>query len=117
MGDQKLKLGRCHEATTYTCSGGGVQGINWVNSALMQPICKHQCGCTYPACKDQPDDPAKGKFCSLCGPKYVPAWRARAPRHVAVSPSRVRAFLFSRSLSPMPLSSSRVGGAAGLGGG
>ena len=32
-------------------------------------VCR-QCGCTYPSCRDQPDDPAAGKFCSLCGPKY-----------------------------------------------
>ena len=28
------------------------------------------CGCNYPACPDQPDDPAAGKFCSMCGQKY-----------------------------------------------
>ena len=32
-------------------------------------VCR-QCGCNYPSCRDQPDDPAAGKFCSLCGPKY-----------------------------------------------
>ena len=31
---------------------------------------RRRCGCNYPACRDQPDDPAAGKFCSLCGPKY-----------------------------------------------
>jgi len=76
MGTAKLQLGKCAEKTDYTCSGrAAVQGINWVTSALMIPICKQQCDCTYtgdPArgCKDQPDDPKAGKWCSLCGPKY-----------------------------------------------
>ena len=70
MGNQTLGLGRCNQKTNYTCGGSGVQGINWVTSALMQPICKAQCDCNYPACRDQPDDPEAGKFCSLCGPKY-----------------------------------------------
>jgi len=73
-----LKLGRCKTQTVYTCSGTseGTGTASWVNVAtftadvLMGPICKKQCGCTYPACPDQPDDPATGKFCSLCGPKY-----------------------------------------------
>ena len=70
MGTEKLKLGQCKQETNYTCDGGGVQGINWVTDALMRPICKKQCDCTYPSCPDQPDDPANGTFCSLCGPKY-----------------------------------------------
>jgi len=70
MGGQKLKLGTCAKYTEYTCAAGGVQGINWISGALMVPICQKQCDCTYPSCRDQPDDPAAGKFCSLCGPKY-----------------------------------------------
>ena len=70
MGNQTLKLGRCKQKTNYVCGPSGVQGINWVNNALVKPICKKQCDCNYPACRDQPDDPAAGKFCSLCGPKY-----------------------------------------------
>lgn len=31
---------------------------------------KKQCDCTFPACKDTPDSPLAGKWCSLCGPKY-----------------------------------------------
>ena len=68
--DTKLELGRCR-GKGYTDETGGVQGINWVNQGLMGPICKAQCDCNYPACKDEPDDPSAGKFCSLCGPKYV----------------------------------------------
>jgi len=70
MGSDKLKLGQCNQETDYICDGGGVQGINWVTDALMSPICKKQCDCAYPSCPDVPDDPANGKFCSLCGPKY-----------------------------------------------
>ena len=49
---------------------------------LMGPVCADRCGCNFqgllvppkwggkdlPACTDKPDDPAKGEFCSLCGP-------------------------------------------------
>lgn len=70
MNGQTLKLGRCKDKTNFTEGPAGVQGINWVNSVLMQPICLKQCKCNYPACRDEPDDPKAGKWCSLCGPKF-----------------------------------------------
>ena len=51
---------------------------NWFgeSGSLMGPVCADKCGCDFqglgpadlPACTDAPDDPAKGEFCSLCGP-------------------------------------------------
>jgi hypothetical protein len=70
FGDQyALEVGRCKEIG-YREAGGQAQGSVWAPTALMTPICKEQCHCTYPDCKDQPDDPKAGKFCSLCGPKF-----------------------------------------------
>ena len=40
MGNETLKLGRCALKTNFTCGPSGVQGINWVNNALMKPICQ-----------------------------------------------------------------------------
>jgi len=75
----KLEVGRCKDIG-YNSSAGGSQGTPWTAGAkLMGPICAEQCHCTfgsitrnatYPYCKDQPDDPKVGKWCSLCGPKY-----------------------------------------------
>lgn len=76
----KLEVGRCKDTKVYTSGPFGIQGITWTSKALMGPICAEQCHCTFgasplspstlPYCKDQPDDPSAGKFCSLCGPKY-----------------------------------------------
>ena len=75
-GATALKLGQC-ASIGYTHCGGRVQGIGWTPSALMGPVCAEQCECNYegastipglPYCKDQPDDPEAGKWCSLCGP-------------------------------------------------
>jgi len=72
-----LEAGRCQDID-YPNARAGQQSVPWANGALMTPICKEQCHCNFgsypasgfPACKDQPDDPRAGKFCSLCGPKY-----------------------------------------------
>ena len=73
-----LEVGRCKDIG-YDSPAGGNQGISWTaGPKLMGPICAEQCHCTYgfsrnatyPSCKDQPDDPNAGKWCSLCGPKY-----------------------------------------------
>jgi uncharacterized surface protein with fasciclin (FAS1) repeats len=69
----KLAVGRCKDIG-YTQAAGGNQGISWF--AGFGPFCEKQCGCSIsafgplPYCKDVPDDPKAGKFCSLCGPKY-----------------------------------------------
>ena len=79
--DRQLALGRCQDkasftnshglTTNYKCFGGGVQGINWTTGSLLNGICQKQCGCgEAQSCKDVPDQPFKGKWCSLCGPKY-----------------------------------------------
>merc|ERR1740130_1103628 len=72
----KLELGRCKDTNVYTSGPFGIQGIPWTTGALMGPICAEQCHCTFnynpfkpatlPACKDQPDDPKAGTWCSLC---------------------------------------------------
>jgi hypothetical protein len=64
----KLEVGRCKDIgyTRFVATGSAA----WAPTSLMGPICKEQCGCIYPDCKDVPDDPANGKFCSLCGPKF-----------------------------------------------
>ena len=68
-GPQKLELGMCKDLD-YTKNLGGRSSAAWTSPELMGPICKLQCGCAYPDCPDQPDDPAAGKFCSLCGPRF-----------------------------------------------
>merc|ERR1740133_647338 len=74
----QLELGRCKDIG-YDSDAGGSQGTAWTpGKKLMGPICAEQCHCSYgsygntsyPHCKDQPDDPKAGKWCSLCGPKY-----------------------------------------------
>ena len=73
----KLEVGRCKD-TTSKDGPFPIQGIGWAPGALMSPICAEKCHCTYgcagtpklPYCKDRPDDPKAGEFCSLCGPKY-----------------------------------------------
>ena len=73
-----LEVGRCKDIG-YIGTKGGEQGVTWTAGAkLMGPICESQCHCSFgtagnssfPYCKDQPDDPSVGKWCSLCGPKY-----------------------------------------------
>ena len=81
-----VQFGKC-SSVGYTNCGSGVQGIGWTPGGIMGPVCGARCGCNFqgacspegnfpgipsceklPYCKDQPDDPAAGKFCSLCGP-------------------------------------------------
>jgi uncharacterized surface protein with fasciclin (FAS1) repeats len=78
-----LKLGRCKKRG-YCVKQSQVGGISWTPNScvrgptgtkptctnLMGGICKRQCGCDYPSCPDQPDDPSAGTWCSLCGPKF-----------------------------------------------
>ena len=63
-----LALGRC--ADLGATIDVGLTTISWTGSIAMASYCQLQgCCASYP-CKDQPDDPARGKWCSLCGPKY-----------------------------------------------
>jgi len=63
-----LELGRCAEIG-YTRKNSQTPGV-WAPTSMMTEICQQQCDCTYPSCPDVPDEPLKGKWCSLCGPKY-----------------------------------------------
>jgi len=78
----KLQLGRCADRG-FGIKQSQMMGNMWAPSGLMDPICKKQCNCTVggrydpsdpPYCKDAPDDPKAGKWCSLCGPKYNSAF-------------------------------------------
>eukprot|EP01050_Picozoa_sp_SAG11_P031809 SAG11_NODE_10045_length_861_cov_1.073491_1_plen_195_part_00 len=81
-----VQFGQC-SSVGYTVCDSAVQGIGWTPRSIMGPICGSRCGCNFqgacspvgnfpgipscenlPYCKDQPDVPAAGKFCSLCGP-------------------------------------------------
>eukprot|EP01043_Picozoa_sp_COSAG02_P080295 COSAG02_NODE_19012_length_905_cov_1.420596_1_plen_301_part_11 len=71
-----VSLGRC-ASIGLTEPGGVVQGIDWTPAALMGPVCAEKCECSFdgvheagnlPLCKDRPDDPEAGSWCSLCGP-------------------------------------------------
>ena len=81
-----VALGRC-SAIGYDDCAGGVQGIGWTPGGIMGPVCGEWCGCNFqgacspagnfpgfsscsglPTCRDVPDDPAAGEFCSLCSP-------------------------------------------------
>ena len=49
--------------------------VKWTPSSLMGPVCAKHCKCSYdgasgglPPCRDEPDDPTAGTWCSLCGP-------------------------------------------------
>lgn len=80
--DQRLEVGRCKDVGYDKPYTGGQNGAatfaTWAPPALMDGVCALKCDClygsagnsTFPACKDQPDDPKAGKWCSLCGPKY-----------------------------------------------
>jgi len=79
----KLELGRCVDKnyTRLTCGTDKpypCQKVDWAPEQLMDGICEQNCLCNYknlnktsslPECKDVPDDPKAGKWCSLCGPK------------------------------------------------
>jgi len=67
-GKNHLQVGRCADVG-YTVKQSQMGGIGWAPNDLMSGICQTQCGCDYP-CADQPDQPSRGKWCSLCGPKY-----------------------------------------------
>lgn len=81
-----VELGRCAGAGYGVC-GAGVQGIGWTPNGLMGPVCGERCRCNFqgacspagrfpgfpscsglPSCRDVPDDPRAGEFCSLCSP-------------------------------------------------
>ena len=93
-------LGRCADMQ-FPSSGGpgavnytqydGTTVAEWLPDAFV-PVCRALCGCdpkstwnpSFPtgrkicketplncACADVPDEPGKGHFCSLCGPKYT----------------------------------------------
>ena len=66
---KKLVVGQCKDLGYNVDSGTSIRGP-WAPTALMAPICKEKCNCDYPNCKDQPDDPDTGTFCSLCGPMF-----------------------------------------------
>lgn len=87
-------LGRCADPTSAFDPGSASTNLGgvaytipavesgdeiWNNGFDMNGICRKQCDCSYTCnvcapgkdpCTDVPDDPKKGKFCSLCGPKY-----------------------------------------------
>ena len=44
--------------------------VPWTTPKLMSTICTTGCGCTYPNCRDVPDQPRVHSYCSLCGPKF-----------------------------------------------
>ena len=81
-----VEVGRCSEEGYNNCRSG-VQGIGWIPGSLMGPVCGERCQCNFnracspvgsfpgipscenlPACRDVPDDPSAGEFCSLCSP-------------------------------------------------
>jgi uncharacterized surface protein with fasciclin (FAS1) repeats len=79
-GVKDLKVGQCKDAG-FTAVRARRVFSPWAPSNLMNPICAQQCHCTFasaalvnstllPACKDEPDHPSAGQWCSLCGPKY-----------------------------------------------
>lgn len=78
-GGAKLELGRCPDIG-YPIRNGNTPGP-WAPTPMMTEICEKQCDCAYPNCPDAKDEPLKGKWCSLCGPKYnavnfyVALWR------------------------------------------
>ena len=64
-----LKVGRCVDRG-YTEYSGILSGVDWIGNTAS--TCKAGCGCDPSnddgrgGCPDQPDDPAKGTWCSLC---------------------------------------------------
>jgi len=65
---KQLKTGRCSSPYKYK---GGKEGLPWAPPVSILDICYSKCNCTADPerpCKDQPDQPAKQTFCSLCGP-------------------------------------------------
>ena len=70
-----LKQGRC-ASIGYDKFDGYVKGVEWAPGSLMGPVCAKHCHCSFqgaggedlPPCRDRPDDPRAGTFCSLCGP-------------------------------------------------
>merc|ERR1719460_1019844 len=71
-----LKVGRCQD-NGFTLRRSLITGAQWTPADIQGPVCKHFCDCQWPGyapaaslpvCQDVPDDPAKGEFCSLCGP-------------------------------------------------
>ena len=55
----------------------GNETAAWTQPELMEAICSGGdpkfgpgCGCDYPHCPDEPDEPARHHYCSLCGPKF-----------------------------------------------
>jgi hypothetical protein len=61
----------------WTVPAGGKNISSWAEIELMRAVCSGDdpkfgpgCGCDYPHCPDQPDDPGHNRFCSLCGPRF-----------------------------------------------
>ena len=70
VGPGPLEVGRCSDIG-YKDFAAKENGPWVAGKDLMGPICLQQCKCTYGrTCKDRPDEPDAGFFCSLCGPKY-----------------------------------------------
>ena len=91
------QAGRCADIQRGPASGGYPANFTeYVGSASSYPwagtgfddLCQNRCGCKVQgtwgpgssvcretpsncACQDVPDDPPKGEFCSLCGPRYT----------------------------------------------
>lgn len=72
----ELKVGRCQD-NGFNVRRSLIAGSQWTPADLQGPVCKHFCDCQWPGyapaaglpvCEDVSDDPAKGEFCSLCGP-------------------------------------------------
>ena len=77
-----LALGSCADigyngpsASRVTTSWRG-RGAPGDDGGLMGQVCAERCQCSFqgsgpedlPFCRDEPDQPALGRFCSLCGP-------------------------------------------------
>lgn len=59
---------KCTVVPSYVRNG--TKTYDWFEG--FKPWCEARCGCggLFHPCKDVPDEPAKHKYCSLCGPKY-----------------------------------------------
>ena len=62
--------------TPFSTYSGGLRNVPWMTPDIGLS-CKKLCNCSvtsaFDPCMDVPDDPGRGRFCSLCGPKYTRA--------------------------------------------
>jgi uncharacterized surface protein with fasciclin (FAS1) repeats len=68
----KLAVGRCADLG-YGKYFRRENQVEWAPKVLMEMICMKQCDCDFGrpfSCKNKPDQPTFGKWCSLCGDKY-----------------------------------------------